>query len=228
MPDAGDLSPIPSGIDARTVRALMAAAPVYRAHFWPDQRQRNQDWIEAVQPLVVALGSKMAARMARVYRIDWPAAPVVVDASFEAGADGGYTTDGPEGTAAHTVIQASNIGYQGDAGFEMVFHEACHAEGIEQPLKNAINQEAGRQNVNVAADLWHAIIFYTAGELARRELQKNGQSNYQPYAYRNGVWDRRWQPLREALERDWQPYLDGRVTFDSAMQAVVRDTSQGK
>lgn len=71
-----------------------------------------------------------------------------------AGPDGGYTTDGPVGTAAHTVIQTSNIGYQGDAGFEMVFHEACHAEGIEQPLRTAINQEAARQNVNVARDLW--------------------------------------------------------------------------
>lgn len=228
MPDAGDLSPIPGDIDAGTVRALMAAAPVYRAHFWPDQRQRNEDWIEAVEPLIVTLGSSMAANMAHVYRIDWPADPVVVDASFEAGPDGGYTTDGPMGTAAHTVIQTSNIGYQGDAGFEMVFHEACHAEAIEQPLRTAITKEAARQNVKQAPDLWHAIIFYTAGELARHELQKNRQSNYQPYAYRNGVWERGWQSLREALERDWQPYLNGRVTFDSAMRALVQDTSQGK
>jgi hypothetical protein len=186
------------------------------------------NWIAALQPLVMALGSSMASNLAAVYRVDWPSAPVVVDASFEAGADGGYTTDGPIGTAAHTVIQTSNTGYQGDAGFEMVFREACHADGIEQPLRTAINREAARQNVKAAPDLWHAIIFYTAGELARRELQKTGHANYQPYAYRNGVWNRGWQPLRDALERDWQPYLDGRATFDSAMQALVRDTSQGK
>lgn len=226
VPDEGPLSPIASDIDASTVRALVVAAPVYRAHFWPAQSQRNLKWIGEVEPLVTALGPNMASSLAAVYRVDWPAAPVLVDASFEAGADGGYTTDGPMGTAAHTVIQTSNIGYQGDAGFEMIFHEACHAEGIEGPLRTSINRAAARQNVKAAPDLWHAIIFYTAGELARRELQKNGHANYQPYAYRNGLWDRGWQSLRGALERDWQPYLDGHATFDSAIQALLQDTSQ--
>jgi len=109
----------------------------------------------------------------------------------------------------------------------MVFHEPCDAEAIEQRLIAAVNAEAARQNVKAAPDLWHTIIFHTAGELARREPQKRGVANYQLYADRN-VWDRRWQPLREALERDWHPYLDGRATFDSAMQALVRDTSRGK
>jgi hypothetical protein len=193
----------------------MDAAPVYRNHFWPDQSQRNLKWIAAVQPLVTALGSSMASRLADVYRVDWPAAPIVVDASFEAGADGGYTTDGPMGTAAHTVIQTSDAGYQAEAGFEMVFHEACHTQAIEQALTTAVDAEAARQNVKAAPNLWHAIIFYTAGEFARRELQKNGIADYQPYAIRNGVRDRGWQPLREALERDWQPYLDGRSPFAS-------------
>jgi hypothetical protein len=226
--DTGDLSPIPKDIDARAVPALIGAAPVYRTHFWLDQSQKNMKWIAAVEPMVTALGSSMASSLAGVYHVDWLAAPIVVDASFEAGADGGYTTDGPVGTAAHTVIQASNTGYEGEAGFEMVFHEACHAQAIEQPLTTAINTEATRQNVKAAPNLWHAIIFYTAGELARRELQKNGLADYQPYAIRNGVWDRGWQPLREALERDWQSYLDGRATFDSAMQALVSHTSQAK
>src|SRR5262249_24332345 len=119
--DTGNLFPIPNDIDARTVRALIDAAPVYRTHFWLDQSQKNMKWVAAVQPLVTALGSSMVSSLADVYRVDWPAAPIVVDASFQAGADGGYTTDGPVGTAAHTVIQASNTGYEGEAGFEMVF-----------------------------------------------------------------------------------------------------------
>jgi hypothetical protein len=86
-------------------------------------------------------------------------------------------TDSPACTAAYTVIQAFNIGYQGDAGFEMIFHQACHVEAIEQPLRTAINREAARQNAKAASDLWHAIIFYTAGELARRELQKSSHGN---------------------------------------------------
>src|SRR5262249_5446600 len=42
------LSPIPADIDAGTVRALTAAAPVYRALFWPDQSQKNTKWIAAI------------------------------------------------------------------------------------------------------------------------------------------------------------------------------------
>jgi hypothetical protein len=68
----------------------MDAAPVYRAHFWRDQSQINMKWIGTVQPLVMALGSSVASSLAAVYRVDWPATPVVVDAAFEAGADGGY------------------------------------------------------------------------------------------------------------------------------------------
>jgi len=64
----------------RLIVALMDAAPVYR--------QRNMKWIAAIQLLVTALGPRMASSLARVYRVDWPAAPIVVDASFEAGADG--------------------------------------------------------------------------------------------------------------------------------------------
>src|SRR5262249_16712236 len=112
VPDEGQLSPIPSNIDRSAVRALIGPAPVYHARFWPDQSQRNMKCIAAVQPLVRALGSSMASSLAVAYRVDWPAAPVLVDASFEAGADGGYTTDGPVDAAAHTVIQTSNIGYQ--------------------------------------------------------------------------------------------------------------------
>src|SRR5215467_14228844 len=67
--DTGDLSPIPTDIDARTVRTLIDAAPVYRTHFWLDQSQRNMKWIAAVQPLVTALGSSMASSLADVYRV---------------------------------------------------------------------------------------------------------------------------------------------------------------
>jgi len=168
----------------------------------------------------------MSAAIARTYRVEWPAAPIIVDAAAEAGPFGGYTIDGPDGSAAHTIIEASNPEYQGDMAFEMLFHEASHARAIGGRIIAAINAEAARQHVTAPRDLWHTVIFYTAGELARRELGKTGDAQYQAYAYRYGVYTRGWQPLRDALERDWQPYLDGRLGFDEALTALVRDTTR--
>ena len=217
------LDPMLSAIDRATARALTSAAPIYRAHYWTAQRQLNDRWIAALQPMIGSHGSAMAAAIARTYRVDWPAAPIIVDTSAEAGPVGGYTIDGPHGTAAHTIIEAANPEYQGDMAFEMLFHEASHAAAIGGRIIAAIDAEAARQHVTAPRDLWHVVIFYTAGELARRELGKSGESNYLPYAYRYGVYTRGWQPLRDALERDWQPYLDGRRAFDEALTALVRD-----
>jgi hypothetical protein len=218
------LDPMPAAIGGATSRALTTGASIYRAHYWTAQRQLNERWIAALQPLLAAHGSAMSAAIARTYRVDWPAAPIVVDAAAEAGPTGAYTIDGPDGTAAHTIVEAANPEYQGDMAFEMLFHEASHARAIGGRIIAAIDAEAARQHVTVPRDLWHTVIFYTTGELARRELGKSGEANYQPYAYRYGVYTRGWQPLRDALERDWQPYLDGRRGFDDALTTLVRDS----
>src|SRR5262249_54542819 len=121
------LNPVPAAVGATAARALTAAAPIYRAHYWSAQRQLNDRWIGAVQPLVASHGAAMAAAIARTYRVEWPAAPIIVDAASEAGPNGAYTIDGPEGTAAHSIVEAANPEYQGDMAFEMLFPEASHA-----------------------------------------------------------------------------------------------------
>ena len=82
-----------------------------------------------------------------------------------------------------------------------------------------------KQRVKPPPDLWHGIIFFTVDELVKRELHKDNDPRYQPYAYRFGVYDRGWQNIRMALERDWQPYLDGKVDFGRAMAMLVADCS---
>jgi hypothetical protein len=67
------------------------------------------------------------------------------------------------------------------------------------------------------------MIFYTVGEMTRRELGKGGNAAYKPYAYRYQLYTGGWQRLRDALERDWRPYLDGQTSWDDALAALVRD-----
>jgi len=66
---------------------------------------------------------------------------------------------------------------------------------------------------------------YTTGEIVRCELGKQVDPAYKPYAYR-GLYARAgWDKMRTALERDWQPYLDGKTGFDLALRDLVRDVS---
>jgi len=221
LPDDAAIEKAP--IEAAAKRGLAIAAPIYRAHFWSAQQQLNQRWIEAIRPVLAAHAAGMAAALARVYRVEWPDLPLLVDAASEAGPDGAYTTDGPPGTSGHTTIAAANHDLQGDMAFEMIFHEASHPlTGLA--LSRSIAAEGTRQKVDAPRVLSHTIIFFTAGELAKRELGKAGDASYKPYAYRYQLYTGGWQKLRDALERDWLPYLDGKTSFDEAIAALVRDS----
>jgi hypothetical protein len=220
---AGETEPAFGPIAESIRTALRTAGPIYRTHRWPADTQVNEAWIAAVRPRVDQHGGAMVKALAAAYRVEWPEEPLLVDASTEAGPLGGYTTDGPPGTAAHTIIAAGNPSYQGDMAFEMVFHEASHAAAVGDRIIKMVAAESARQHLTPPRDLWHAIIFYTSGELARRELGKSRDPDYRPYAYRYGVYSRGWDAYRVALERDWRPYLDGAKSFEVALRDLVRD-----
>ena len=84
-------------------------------------------------------------------------------------------------------------------------------------MRDAIAKELEAQHKS-ARDLWHALLFFTSGEVVKKRLG----ADYVPYAYRNGLYDRGWGAFRKALEQHWVPYLQGRVTFDAAIRDVVK------
>jgi hypothetical protein len=46
-------------------------------------------------------------------------------------------------------------------------------------------------------------------------------SEYTPYAKREGLYQRGWEGYLSLLTRYWQPYLQGRTTFDDAIAHMV-------
>jgi hypothetical protein len=42
-----------------------------------------------------------------------------------------------------------------------------------------------------------------------------------PYAKREGLYQRGWEGYLALLTRYWQPYLEGRATFDDAIARMV-------
>lgn len=72
------------------------------------------------------------------------------------------------------------------------------------------------------------MLYYTAGEITRRMYAGSSRSSgagggadYTSYADRNGLYDKDWNQYRSVLEQYWQPYLEGKVSFDKAIARMI-------
>jgi hypothetical protein len=215
-----DIAQLPEGVvSAPTTKTLNAVAPIYRARVWPARQRDNDAWNARAKALVEQHGAAMSAALARAYRITWPDEPVLVDAVGEIGPNSAITHDGLPGFAAHTQASAASTRSTGDAPLELLFHEAAHVQAVGGRISAMINEEAARQKLEAPADLWHFVMMYTPGVVAKRELAKAGRS-YQTYGER---YPGMMPSVRAAFERDWLPYVEGKTLFEPALHDLVRD-----
>src|SRR5438552_8227459 len=84
-----------AGLPAKLTQVLEAAAPVYRAHHWPDHDRANRRWIMRVAPLVREQGVGLSKRLADIYQTRWPREKIRVDVTGYANWTGAYTTADP-------------------------------------------------------------------------------------------------------------------------------------
>ena len=235
-----------AGLPAKLAQALEAAAPVYRAHLWPDHDRANRRWILRVAPLVIEQGVGLSERLADIYETHWPRQKIRVDVAAYANLAGAYTTLDP----LRVTISSLDPRNQGAEALEVLFHEASH--GIAEPVQDAIIRECRQRDKAIPRDLWHALIFYTTGEVLRPVLassdatprgeldlrsptstsgssatssRENSRGSsavgYTPYALREGLYERGWKNYLDVLQRFWQPYLEGRATFSDAIARMV-------
>jgi hypothetical protein len=216
-----------SGLRQDLVEALEEAAPVYRAHWWAQHDRTNRDWIARVAPMIEKMGVELSGQLAEVYQTAWPAQRLRVDVVCYGGPFGAYTTLDP----VHVTISSHDPRNRGVYGFEVLFHESSHA------LAGAVNKAIARafrdRDKPIPRDFWHALLFYTTGEIVRRDVeygtmtftedQAGAASSYLPYAARFGLYSGSWERFRGLLDLYWLPYLDGRVSFDAAMARIATD-----
>jgi hypothetical protein len=197
------------------ITILEKAAPAYRQNWWKAHDTVNHQWIEQVSVLVNKYGETLVRELSAAYKAPWPTYTIRVDVTNYANWSGAYTTIDP----TRITISAGDRANYETAALEIVFHESSH--GIVQNLRTAIAAECTKQKVKLPRlDLWHAVLFYTTGEIVRRHFPK-----YVPYGYK-GLWDRAWPMYIKALEQDWKPYVDGKVAFATAVTALVHDVGQ--
>jgi hypothetical protein len=209
-----------AGLPAKLTETLDAAAPVYRAHLWQDHDRANRRWIAAVAPLVRRNGLDLSHRLAEIYQTNWPKERIRVDVTSYASSTGAYTTLDP----LRVTVSAADARNQGSEALEVLFHEASH--GIADGVQDAIFRECRQREKPIPRDLWHALLFYTTGEVIRplglaATDAATSSSGYVPYAVREGLYKRGWENYLRVLTQYWQPYLDGSVSYDDAIAHMV-------
>ncbi len=215
-----------AGLPAKLTQVLESVAPVYRAHLWPEHDRANRRWIARVAPLVREQGVGLSERLADIYQTRWPRQKIRVDVTGYANWAGAYTTVDP----LRVTISSLDPRNQGAEALEVLFHESSHS--IAEPVQAAIIRECRQRDKAIPRDLWHALVFYTTGEVLRPVLSSSGATGgdregsvpgggYTPYALREGLYQRGWSDYLKLLQRFWQPYLEGTASFDDAIARMV-------
>ncbi len=215
-----------AGLPEKLTQVLEAAAPVYRAHLWPEHDRFNRRWIMGVAPLVREQGVGLSERLADIYQTRWPREKIRVDVTGFANWAAAYTTADP----LRVTISSMDSRNQGAAALEVLFHEGSH--GIAEPVQAAIIRECRQRDKPIPRDLWHALVFYTTGEVIRPVMDSSDGTagnqggsvpvgGYTPYAVREGLYQRGWNDYFKLLQKFWQPYLDGSASFDDAIARMV-------
>jgi hypothetical protein len=212
-----------AGLPQGLTEALDSAAPIYRAHLWPEHDRMNRRWIFTVAPLVRRNGLGLSHRLAEIYQTDWPKYRIRVDVTAYANAEGAYTTLDP----LRVTISSTDSRNQGTEGLEVLFHEA--SLGISDNVQDAIIRECHQRNIPIPRDLWHALLFYTAGEVIRSAVPapkgpgvtSDGSPASISHFLQERLDSRGWHDYYQVLSDYWQPYLDGNVGFEDAIAHMV-------
>lgn len=206
--DAPTLVPT-TRIDKATRAALESAAPIYRKTFWASHLAANRRFQAGMERWLQSYQRPILTLITRAYGVAWPGGGFPVQICAYTNWAGAFSIRGP-------LILMSSVApdLQGSLALETAFHESMHQ--WDDAMLRRLQSAAAAKRVAVDASLTHAMIFYTAGEAARRAIP-----GHVPYAEKTGVWARGLEPLRGALEAAWRPWLDGKVTSEQAITDLV-------
>lgn len=194
--------------------------PIYRRHWWDRHDRIDREWVAAMAPLLVRHERRIASRIAAAYEAEWPSPPNRVDAVAYSNRTSAYTTGEP-----HAIIAAADPALRPPWGFEILFHEHSHSDALEQPLRAIVHHAFESRGLQPPRNLWHILLFATAGEVVRSVRVAAGEIDYVPYAWENRVFtrseiDRRaWKSVAE----QWVPALAKGEPLSAVIDVIAAD-----
>ena len=207
--------PVPDHIPG-VADALQSAMTVYRYVWWPAHDRANREWIDTVRSRLSAHEDRLVERTAAIYTSAWPDERFRVDVSAYANFRAGYTASG------HVMIYSTDSGNQGQYALETLFHEVQHTRSVGGPMRARLKAMFAAVDREVPENLWHAMIFATAGELARQAAAEDGLPRHEPYWSREGfvAW-RAWKSLVPVVNELWVPAVAGETDAEAALVQLV-------
>jgi hypothetical protein len=193
---------------------LSNVSPIYLRSLWPAQDRSNREWIRQVKALNAQYGAEVQAGIEHFMNHRFQITPIRVDIVVATGSrNGGYTD-------TQTILPSGRTDYQGLAALEMLYHEATHIDVVDT-ITHQIDAELKTQHRS-GDSLWHAVQFYTVGDVVKGVYSRKGNIDYQTYANLNGVYTRgSWPTYRAAIEAEWRPYLQGHATMQQAISRMI-------
>ena len=192
-----------------------AATPAYEACRWATRDAENRSWIAEVVAQLTVHEEAIALKLAKLYEKPLDGLPIRVDV-METVNWSGATTIMLDPDGGH--IQISTLDH-GPVALELVFHEASHTlMGRRAPIRNALAAAAEELEIELPGDLWHAVLFYTTGDVVRGVLETAGESEYTPMLFAQDIFGSH----HEAMKSGWTAYLDGERTLEEAAEDLIR------
>lgn len=203
-----------SALSKDMAQILEAAAPVYRAHWWAEHDRMSREWESRMTPRIAEHEKTWRPALTRAYDTPWPKVPIRVEVSYYVTGSAAYTAVDPPLITISSGSQRNQI----PAALENIFHEAGHALVQKVFAEIARNEKSLKKDLKYR-DLWHALVFYTTGEIVRKQVPE-----LEPYAARYGLWENDWTGILPLMEQDWKPFLEGKAAFKDAIKQLVADS----
>ena len=212
----GDVGALPPDEIPGVSAALSAAMPVYSGRWWPGHDEANRAWIRAVAPLVRRYEEEFAEATARIHGAEWPTERWRADVSAYANPRGGYTAEG------HLVLHSRDPGSRDLHALEIVLHEVQHTRAIGSRGRLALSGAFEEAGVELPFNLWHGVIFGTAGAFVQSVAEEEGLPRHTPYWIREGFEGfRGWSEVVPPVQELWVPVVRGASTKDEGVAALV-------
>jgi hypothetical protein len=88
---------------------------------------------------------------------------------------------------------------------------------LDDSVRSGLTAAAAREGKRLPPDFVHAMIFFTAGEVTRRQFP-----GYVSFAEAAGIWERGGFPrYLPSLRENWLPWIEGRSTFADAITRLA-------